>query len=189
VGRPPKPKGPPKGGGKIDHPDLFLDWLAARVAAQLGDVSSVSLTAAPAGFALFLTLWLSSPEGSALRTVLAIATTVCGICAGAAWLTKASRSKMRDEAAIISQGAAVGAVVLMMGLVVVAAWYQDTTRSGVRHQAANKQRQDEEASRAAGAEVKKLVQIAQDAAAQAAAAKDEAAQIKARLAENACQQA
>lgn len=96
---------------------------------------------------------------------------------------------MRPSTAIAWHRLSFWGVMAMSLLIVCSALYQDRARSSVRQEAAQKQRQDDEASRTAQAEVKKQVKIAQDAAAQAAAAKDEAAQIKARLAETACQQA
>ena len=132
MARPRKPPPPPKRDGKFDYPDLWFDWLAGRLATQLREISSVSVPASIALFALFLTGWLGSSEDNTLRPVFAIATTVCGICMTVAWATKGFRSTLRKEVAITLQGSAAVGVALMVGLVVIALWYQDSVRASVR---------------------------------------------------------
>jgi len=187
-----RPKGPPRVGGKIDHPDLFegAEPLAARLAAFLGDVSAVSLAAAPGSFVLFLGAWLSSAEDYSLRPVLALATIVTMVCACLAWCAKALRSKLSHTWAILLHATSIILVAAMMCLVVVAAGYQDFKRSAVREEVAGKAILDVEAARAAAELAKEQARVAREAANEALAAKDEqaneAARAAAHLAEAGC---
>jgi hypothetical protein len=190
-----KPKGPPRAGGKIDHPDLF-EWaesVAARLAAFLGDVSAVSLAAAPGSFVLFLGAWLSSAEDYSLRPVLAVATIVTMVCTCIAWCAKSLRSNLSQTQAILLHATSIILVAAMMVLVVVAAGYQDFKRSSASAEAAVMAKDDVEAARAAAELVREQARAAREAANMALAAKDEAAKeavrAVARLAEARCLQA
>lgn len=185
MGRTRKPLPPRKNrDGTVDHPDLWYDWLAAKIAAKLGDVSSVSLSAGAFTFALFAALWFGSPEGSTLRTVFAIATTVCAVGMVTAWSAKIWRTEMGDEWAIITHGGVVFAIGCMVTVILVAGWWQDTTRSSVRRADADKQRRDAEVAQAAQDEAARRAKIADEATKRAH--EDEAARQRAQAATQAC---
>ena len=185
MGRTRRPLPPRKNrDGTVDHPDLWYDWLAGKIAAKLGDVSAVSLPAGPFTFALFATLWFNSPEGSTLRTVFAIATTVCAVGMVTAWAAKIWRAEIGDEWALVTQGGVVFVIGCVVTIVLVAGWWQDTTRSSARQADADEQRHDAEVSQAAQAEVARQAKIADEA--RKRADENEAARQKAQAAMQAC---
>lgn len=197
MGRLRLPKGPPKRGGKIDHPDLFV-WAWAKAIpptldAFLGDVSAVSVRAVPALFLAYLGIWLALSEDSTQRPVLGLATAVTLSCATLALWTRARRSKMRPSIAIAWHSVAVCGAGLMTLLVVASGLYQDRVRSSAREEAAAKTSRDEQAAQAATAEAQRQAARASEAAARALAAKDEAAKeaerAGARVAQAECQSA
>ena len=179
MGKPRKAKGPRRVNGKIDYPDMF-DWAWARAIpatldALLGDVSAVSVRAAPGFFLAFLTIWLTLSDDSALKPVLGLATLATSACAAIALYVRARRSQLRPSTAIAWHSVAVTGVALATVLVVASGLRQDWVRSSAREDAAEKAQADEQAARAAGAEVQRQAAKAQEAAARAIAARNEAA--------------
>ena len=196
MGRSRKPKGPPKRGGKIDYPDMF-EWaftkaIPATLELVVGDVSAASVRVVPFLFGIFLTIWLPMSDDFALKPVLGFATLVAFLLTVIVSVRSRRSQMLPSKAVAWHSGALIGAGLITL-LVIVSGLYQGWVHSSAKQQEADKQRHDGEAARAAVAEVTRKTQIAQEAAARAAAAKDDALRAsenaKARIAEVACLQA